>query len=201
MTRSGDGRPSPLSSMRVLNATSRVVLELRDPPITRVELTNGKVLRFTARQMTALSPRPLNEKWLRANPRDLLRATRDDFKQIRDYWLSIMEEEVQKGYRPKWEIVSEQICKAVASLPVHSDETGFLRGGAYLESGGPLWVSVPGVIQPVVDAARWDPMDPRYIRYLRRTGAIVAPSKVFLVKGWRIRAWAFAPDVIKETPK
>ena len=179
----------------VLNETARVRVELYDPPRYTVDLTGGATLRFTARQIASMNPAPLNRQWLAAHPRCFLGATREDFETIVDRWLSIAQEEEPKGWRSPWEQIADRVGRAVARAAPCDSPVGLLASGIYQEPNGPLWVSELTIIAPVARAAKVDIMNPKLIEYLRRTGALYGtPSKVFVTRGIRVRAWAFDPE-------
>lgn len=182
---------------RAIDSTSRVTVERCDPPVYQVDLIDGGTLTFTAREMAALQPITLNERWLSAHPRDPLDAKSRDFREIRQYWFSIAEEVEPAGNASPWEGVTERLQRAIAPREVTATKDGLATTGLYQEQGGPLWIS-GRVIADVLKEAGKGETDSGFSKYLRKNGFLVAPSRTHRVGQMVIRAWGFDPGFLPD---
>lgn len=178
---------------RVIGATAAVTIELSDPPAYIVDLIGGETLTFSAREMNAMQPVTLNEKWLSAHPRDPLRAKTADFEEIQQYWFSIAEEAEPHGTKSTWEAVTEKLQIAIAPRTVYPTKDGLTKTGLYQEDGGPLWIAGSLIGSVLKDTGKSE-MDTGFSRYLQKAGVLVGPSKPIRVGRMLIRAWGFSPD-------
>ena len=183
---------------RVLQATETVQIELTDPPVYVVGLRGGGALTFSAREIAAIQPVALNERWLTARPREPLGATRRDFAAILSYWFSIAEEIEALGAHSVWEAVAEALQTEIAPLPLETDQTALARYGLYLDGTGTMWVT-SRVIQGVIRGAGQDPNDPRFARYLQDQGILVTRSRLIRSGGAPLRAWGLDPTFKPES--
>ncbi len=182
---------------RVIGATEAVTVEMCDPPVYRVELIDGVTLTFSNREMAALQPVTLNDRWLAAHPGDSLKANRRDFEEIQEYWFSILEKADPSGTGSVWESIASDLQFAIAGLEAGSDKISLLKTGVYQEPGGPLWVS-GRVIAEVLRKATKNENDPGLSQFLKRRGDLIQPSRPFRVSRILIRAWGFSPDFMPE---
>lgn len=184
---------------RVINATVAVDIELTDPISIVVTLDNDETMIFSSREIAALQPITINDRWLTVRRgRERLKATRRDFEQIVEYWFSIAKEVEPLGARSVWERIAEDLAVKIAPLPAKEDRDALLRYGIWQEPGGPLWVT-SALIQEVIRDAGKNEYDPGFSRYLKKEGILIANSKLFRVgKNVWARAWglnpAFKPD-------
>jgi hypothetical protein len=183
---------------RVLQATETVQIELTDPPVYVVGLRGGGTLTFSAREIAAIQPVALNERWLTARPREPLGATRRDFAAILSYWFSIAEEIEALGAHSVWEAVAEALQTEIAPLPLETDQTALARYGLYLDGTRTMWVT-SRVIQGVIRGAGQDPNDPRFARYLQDRGILVTRSRLIRSGGAPLRAWGLDPTFKPES--
>jgi len=182
----------------VIGATVGVDIEMTDPPATVVKLDDGGTMIFSSREIAALQPITLNERWY-ALRRKLLQATRRDFKQIAEYWLSIAEEVEPLGARSVWERITEDLATKIASLPAEEDRDALIRYGIWQEPGGPLWVTST-LIQEVIRDAGKNEYDPGFSRYLKKEGILIENSRRFRVgNNVQVRAWGLDPAFKPET--
>lgn len=182
---------------RVINATKAVTVEMCDPPVYRVELIDGAILTFSNRDMAALQPVTLNDRWLAVHPGDPLKANRRDFEEIQEYWFSILEKVDPAGSGSVWESIAADLQFAIAGREAGSDKISLLKTGVYQEPGGPLWVSGRVIAEVLRKAAR-NENDPGLSQFLKRRGDLIEPSKPFRVSRILIRAWGFSPDFMPE---
>lgn len=182
---------------RVINATKAVTVEMCDPPVYRVELIDGAILTFSNRDMAALQPVTLNDRWLAVHPGDPLKANRRDFEEIQEYWFSILEKVDPAGNGSVWESIAADLQFAIAGREAGSDKISLLKTGVYQEPGGPLWVSGRVIAEVLRKAAR-NENDPGLSQFLKRRGDLIEPSKPFRVSRILIRAWGFSPDFMPE---
>jgi hypothetical protein len=182
---------------RVIGATEAVTVEMCDPPVYRVDLIDGVGLTFSNREMAALQPVTLNDRWLAAHPGDPLKATRRDFEEIQEYWFSILEKADPAGSGSVWESIAADLQFAIAGREAGTDKISLLKTGVYQEPGGPLWVS-GRVIAEVLRKAGKNENDPGLSQFLKRRGDLIEASKPFRVSRILIRAWGFSPDFMPE---
>ena len=182
---------------RVIGATKAVTVEMCDPPVYRVELIDGAILTFSNRDMAALQPVTLNDRWLAVHPGDPLKANRRDFEEIQEYWFSILEKVDPAGSGSVWESIAADLQFAIAGREAGSDKISLLKTGVYQEPGGPLWVSGRVIAEVLRKAAR-NENDPGLSQFLKRRGDLIEPSKPFRVSRILIRAWGFSPDFMPE---
>ena len=182
---------------RVISATEAVTVEMCDPPVYRVDLIDGATLTFSNREMAALQPVTLNDRWLAAHPGDPLKATRRDFEEIQEYWFSILEKADPAGSGSVWESIAADLQFAIAGREAGTDKISLLKTGVYQEPGGPLWVS-GRVIAEVLRKAGKNENDPGLSQFLKRRGDLIEASKPFRVSRILIRAWGFSPDFMPE---
>ncbi len=185
---------------RAVGATVRVLVELTDPPAYHVELEGGETLTFSSREMAALKPITLNERWIASHPRSPLKATRNDFEEIQEYWLSIAEETEPLGAKSVWEDATERLQTLISTRKCFDTPVGLIEhdSGLYLEEGGPLWVS-NALIKSILREDGKSETDSSFAKYLQKCGVVVAESKSFRVNKAFRRAWGFNPEFNAET--
>jgi hypothetical protein len=184
---------------RVISAIERVEKETSDPPAYVVHLTGGKCLEFSTRDLAALQPVTLNERWLAVRD-DPLDATGRDFKEIRDYLLSVAVPVDPPGPASPWERTISKLETRIAPLPLEPDRSGLKRHGICLEPNGILLIR-SDLIQDVMVESGQNPNDASFARYLKRVGILLVESKRYRIPGVKnqVRAWGVTPD-IKDDP-
>lgn len=182
---------------RVIGETVSVKVEMSDPPMYVVDLEVGQSLVFEAREIAGRGASALNERWLSRYPTAPLRATKKDFDEITDYWLSIAERVEPTGAGSQWEPVAEALQTLLAPLPVGTDKDSLLKTGLFLEEqpdkSTVLWVS-SNLIESVLKDHGKTIMDRTFPEFLARGGDLVAKSRRFRLGGIRCRAWGFNPS-------
>ena len=179
---------------RVIDATNRVTVEMRDPPVYRVDLIDGGILVFSNREIAALQPVTLNDRWLAMHPGDPLEASLRDFEEIRKYWFSILERVEPDGARSLWESIATDLQIAIAAREPGSTTASLLDTGLYLGQGT-LWISNQ-VVKEILRKSGKDETDPGLSHFLRQRGDLIATSKTFKVNGVVVRAWGFRPEFV-----
>ncbi len=184
---------------RVIDAIERVEKETSDPPAYVVHLTGGKCLEFSTRDLAALQPVTLNERWLAVRD-DPLDATGRDFKEIRDHLLAVAVPVDPPGPASPWERTISKLETRIAPLPLEPDRSGLKRHGICLEPNGILLIR-SDLIQDVMVESGQNPNDASFARYLKRVGILLVESKLYRIPGVKIpvRAWGVTPD-IKDDP-
>ncbi|MDR9817619.1 MAG: hypothetical protein RJR34_12825 [Candidatus Methanoculleus thermohydrogenotrophicum] len=101
---------------RVISSIVRVEKEMSDPPVYVVHLSDGKSMEFSTRDLAALQPVTLNERWLAVRD-DPLDATGRDFKEIRDHLLAEAVPVDPPGAKSPWERIAEKLETRIAPSP------------------------------------------------------------------------------------
>jgi hypothetical protein len=156
---------------RVISAIERVEKETSDPPAYVVHLTDGKCLEFSTRDLAALQPVTLNERWLAVRD-DPLDATGRDFKEIRDHLLAVAVPVDPPGPASPWERTISKLETRIALSPWSTDRGGLKRHGICLEPNGILLIR-SDLIQDVMVESGQNPNDGRFARYLKRAGILL----------------------------
>jgi len=175
----------------VIGATSSVTIEMADPPITTVQLDGGGTMVFSAADMGNLPAPILNSQWFAAR-REILLATKEDFRAIAEYWLSVAEER-EPRIKSVWEPITEKLRERIAPLPRNTDRETLTRFGVWQEPNGPLWI-LSTLIQSIVKEEGQSPFDSRFAQYLEREGLLIAGPKVIRAGVQTRRAWGFNPE-------
>jgi len=180
---------------RAISAIERVEKETSDPPAYVAHLTGGKCLEFSTRDLAALQPVTLNERWLAVRD-DPLDATGRDFKEIRDYLLSVAVPVDPPGPASPWERTLSKLETTLTTITLETERTGLRRYGICLEPDGILLVR-SDIIQEVVVETGQNPNDGGFARYLEREGLLIVSSKKYRVPGMvnTIRAWGLNPKI------
>ena len=184
---------------RVISSIARVEKETSDPPAYVVHLSGGKCLEFSTRDLAALQPVTLNERWLAVRD-DPLDATGRDFKEIRDHLLAVAVPVDPPGPASPWERTISKLETRIAPLPLEPDRSGLKRHGISLEPNGILLIR-SDLIQDVMVESGQNPNDGSFARYLKRVGILLVESKPYRIPGVKnqVRAWGVTPD-IKDDP-
>lgn len=184
---------------RAIGEIERVEKETSDPPAYVVHLTGGKCLEFSTRDLAALAPVTLNERWLAVRD-DPLDATGRDFKEIRDHLLAVAVPVDPPGPASPWERTISKLETRIAPLPLEQDRNGLRRHGISLEPNGVLLIR-SDLIQDVMVESGQNPNDASFARYLKRVGILLVESKPYRIPGVKnqVRAWGVTPD-IKDDP-
>lgn len=184
---------------RVIGAIVRVERETSDPPAYVAYLTGGKCLEFSNRDLAALQPVALNERW-QAAYNEPLDATGRDFKDIRDYLLSVAVPVDPPGPVSQWDRTIGKLEARIAPFPLEQDRGGLKRYGICLEPNGILLIR-SDLIQDVMVESGQNPNDGSFARYLKRAGILLVESRRYRIPGVKnqVRAWGVTPD-IKDEP-
>ena len=180
---------------RVISSIARVEKETSDPPAYVVHLSGGKCLEFSTRDLAALQPVTLNERWLAVRD-DPLDATGRDFKEIRDHLLAVAVPVDPPGPSSPWERTISKLETRIAPLPLEPDRSGLKRHGICLEPNGVLLIR-SDLIQDVIVESGQNPNDGGFARYLKRVGILLVESKLYRIPGVKtpVRAWGVTPDI------
>ena len=180
---------------RVISSIARVEKETSDPPAYVVHLSGGKCLEFSTRDLAALQPVTLNERWLAVRD-DPLDATGRDFKEIRDHLLAVAVPVDPPGPASPWERTISKLETRIAPLPLEPDRSGLKRHGICLEPNGVLLIR-SDLIQDVIVESGQNPNDGGFARYLKRVGILLVESKPYRIPGVKnqVRAWGVTPDI------
>lgn len=178
---------------RVLSATKTVTIERSQPPVYVVSVGENELV-FSNAEMAADGPKKLNEKWLGAFF-EVLGATTGDWKEIREFWLSVAEHIDPWGDASAFDAVVSALQVRVSSESIFVEPEGLIRSGLYLEDGDHpiLWVR-NSLIGEVIRDAGPDVTLSGFSLHLRKAGHLIHPSTVKRVKGVLIRAWGLAPS-------
>nr|WP_303714786.1 hypothetical protein [Methanoculleus marisnigri] len=184
---------------RVISLIARVEKETSDPPVYVAHLSGGKCLEFSTRDLAALQPVTLNERWLAVRD-DPLDATGRDFKEIRDHLLAVAVPVDPPGPASSWERTISKLETRIAPIPLEPDRGGLKRYGICLEPNGILLIR-SDLIQDVIVESGQNPNDGSFARYLKRVGILLVESKPYRIPGVKtlVRAWGVTPD-IKDDP-
>lgn len=180
---------------RVISSIARVEKEMSEPPAYVVHLSGGKCLEFSARDLAALQPLTLNERWLAVRD-DPLDATGRDFKEIRDHLLAVAVPVDPPGPASPWERTISKLETRIAPLPLEPDRSGLKRHGICLEPNRILLIR-SDLIQDVMAESGLNPNDGSFARYLKRVGILLVESKPYRIPGVKnqVRAWGVTPDI------
>ena len=183
---------------RVISAIERVEKETSDPPAYVVHLTGGKCLEFSTRDLAALQPVTLNERWLAVRD-DPLDATGRDFKEIRDHLLAVAVPVDPPGPASPWEWSLSKLETELATIPLEADRVALRRYGICLEPNGILLVRSDIIVDVLVKTGQ-NPHDGGFSRYLKREGILLVESKPYRIPGVKtqVRAWGLTPDIREE---
>jgi len=183
---------------RVISSIVRVEKETSDPPVYVVHLSDGKSMVFSTRDLAALQPITLNERWLAVRD-DPLDATGRDFKEIRDHLLAVAVPVDPPGPASPWERTLSKLETRIAPLPLEPDREGLKRHGISLEPNGILLIR-SDLIQDVMVETGQNPNDGSFARYLKRVGILLVESKLYRIPGVKnpVRAWGLTPDIREE---
>lgn len=184
---------------RVISSIARVEKETSDPPVYVVHLSDGKSMVFSTRDLAALQPITLNERWLAVRD-DPLDATGRDFKEIRDHLMAVAVPVDPPGPASPWERTISKLETRIAPIPLEQDRGGLKRHGICLEPNGVLLIR-SDLIQDVMVESGQNPNDGSFARYLKRVGILLVESKPYRIPGVKnqVRAWGVTPD-IKDDP-
>lgn len=184
---------------RVISSIVRVEKETSDPPVYVVHLSDGKSMVFSTRDLAALQPVTLNERWLAVRD-DPLDATGRDFKEIRDHIMAVAVPMDPPGPASPWERTISKLETRIAPLPLEQDRSGLKRHGICLEPNGVLLIR-SDLIQDVIVESGQNPNDGGFARYLKKMGILLVESKPYRIPGVKtlVRAWGVTPD-IKDDP-
>jgi len=151
---------------------------------------------FSTRDLAALQPITLNERWLAVRD-DPLDATGRDFKEIRDHLLAVAVPVDPPGAKSPWERIAEKLETRIAPLPRETDRSALKKYGIWQDPkpDGLLWVR-SDLIQEVITEAGENPNDGSFARYLEREKILIERSKKIRVPGAGVppRAWGLAPE-------
>jgi len=164
-----------------------------------VHLSDGKSMVFSTRDLAALQPITLNERWLAVRD-DPLDATGRDFKEIRDHLMAVAVPVDPPGPASPWERTISKLETRIAPIPLEQDRGGLKRHGISLEPNGILLIR-SDLIQDVMVESGQNPNDGGFARYLKRVGILLVESKPYRIPGVKnqVRAWGVTPD-IKDDP-
>lgn len=184
---------------RAISAIVRVEKETSDPPAYVAHLTGGKCLEFSTRDLAALQPVTLNERWLAVRD-DPLDANGRDFKEIRDHLLAVAVPVDPPGPASPWEWALSKLEKELATIPLEADRGALRRHGICLEPNGILLVR-SDIIVDVLSQTGQNPHDGGFSRYLKREGILLVGSKPYRIAGAKnpVRAWGLTPDIREDT--
>ena len=180
---------------RVISSIVRVEKETSDPPVYVVHLSDGKSMVFSTRDLAALQPITLNERWLAVRD-DPLDATGRDFKEIRDHLMAVAVPVDPPGPASPWERTISKLETRIAPIPLEQDRGGLKRHGICLEPNGVLLIR-SDLIQDVIVESGQNPNDGGFARYLKRVGILLVDSKLYRIPGVKtpVRAWGVTPDI------
>jgi len=180
---------------RVISSIVRVEKETSDPPVYVVHLSDGKSMVFSTRDLAALQPVTLNERWLAVRD-DPLDATGRDFKEIRDHLMAVAVPVDPPGPASPWERTISKLETRIAPIPLEQDRGGLKRHGICLEPNGILLIR-SDLIQDVMVESGQNPNDGSFARYLKRAGILLVDSKLYRIPGVKtpVRAWGVTPDI------
>ena len=180
---------------RVISSIARVEKETSDPPAYVVHLSDGKSMVFSTRDLAALQPVTLNERWLAVRD-DPLDATGRDFKEIRDHLMAVAVPVDPPGPSSPWERTISKLETRIAPIPLEQDRGGLKRHGICLEPNGVLLIR-SDLIQDVIVESGQNPNDGGFARYLKRVGILLVDSKLYRIPGVKtpVRAWGVTPDI------
>lgn len=180
---------------RVISSIVRVEKETSDPPVYVVHLSDGKSMVFSTRDLAALQPITLNERWLAVRD-DPLDATGRDFKEIRDHLMAAAVPVDPPGPASPWERTISKLETRIAPIPLEQDRGGLKRHGICLEPNGVLLIR-SDLIQDVIVESGQNPNDGGFARYLKKMGILLVESKLYRIPGVKtpVRAWGVTPDI------
>ena len=180
---------------RVISSIVRVEKEMSDPPVYVVHLSDGKSMVFSTRDLAALQPVTLNERWLAVRD-DPLDATGRDFKEIRDHLMAVAVPVDPPGPASPWERTLSKLETRIAPIPLEQDRGGLKRHGICLEPNGVLLIR-SDLIQDVIVESGQNPNDGGFARYLKKMGILLVESKLYRIPGVKtpVRAWGVTPDI------
>lgn len=180
---------------RVISSIVRVEKETSDPPVYVVHLSDGKSMVFSTRDLAALQPITLNERWLAVRD-DPLDATGRDFKEIRDHLMAAAVPVDPPGPASPWERTISKLETRIAPIPLEQDRGGLKRHGICLEPNGVLLIR-SDLIQDVIVESGQNPNDGGFARYLKKMGILLVESKLYRIPGVKtpMRAWGVTPDI------
>jgi len=180
---------------RVISSIVRVEKETSDPPVYVVHLSDGESMVFSTRDLAALQPITLNERWLAVRD-DPLDATGRDFKEIRDHLMAVAVPVDPPGPASPWERTLSKLETRIAPIPLEQDRGGLKRHGICLEPNGILLIR-SDLIQDVMVESGQNPNDGSFARYLKRAGILLVDSKLYRIPGVKtpVRAWGVTPDI------
>ena len=180
---------------RVISSIVRVEKETSDPPVYVVHLSDGKSMVFSTRDLAALQPITLNERWLAVRD-DPLDATGRDFKEIRDHLMAVAVPVDPPGPASPWERTLSKLETRIAPIPLEQDRGGLKRHGICLEPNGILLIR-SDLIQDVMVESGQNPNDGGFARYLKKMGILLVESKPYRIPGSKtlVRAWGVTPDI------
>lgn len=180
---------------RVISSIVRVEKETSDPPVYVVHLSDGKSMVFSTRDLAALQPITLNERWLVVRD-DPLDATGRDFKEIRDHLMAVAVPVDPPGPASPWERTLSKLETRIAPTPLEQDRGGLKRHGICLEPNGVLLIR-SDLIQDVIVESGQNPNDGGFARYLKKMGILLVESKPYRIPGSKplVRAWGVTPDI------
>lgn len=178
---------------RVIRETVSVSIELSDPPSYIITLVGGHTLSLNAKEIADQRTSSLNVNWLSVYPKEPLNANKRDFQKVIEYWLSIAEEVKPSGAVSPWEAIAEPLQDLISKVSiVHPEPAGLIRNGLY-DDGEVLWISNV-LIQEELKRQGKDSDPGGFSRYLKSTGYLIHPSKLFRIGTTRRRAWGFRSD-------
>jgi hypothetical protein len=180
---------------RVISSIVRVEKEMSDPPVYVVHLSDGKSMVFSTRDLAALQPVTLNERWLAVRD-DPLDATGRDFKEIRDHLMAVAVPVDPPGPASPWDRTLSKLETRIAPIPLEQDRGGLKRHGVCLEPNGVLLIR-SDLIQDVIVESGQNPNDGGFARYLKKMGILLVESKLYRIPGVKtpVRAWGVTPDI------
>lgn len=197
-----DGTKRALTSgpvRRMIEETESVIVYPGEATLYEVTIT-GRTLTITAAQMARIEPGFINTAVLNAFPLDPLDASKNDWKAIKDYWLSPDVAEVREAEEAtEAEAVIDRLRTFLEPLVI-VDQAALMIGDHlawYEEVEDRVWVLNSRIIKFIVeDLKRPDTYSVTLSKILRTSGEMPAPSKKRRGIGkfpGPVRVWGFRP--------